>query len=88
MPNRAPLWSKVGWVSTGPSHYVHPEYGVVEEAAGFWTAESHPKLLPRVVANQNNGLTFFASCRTMHEAMQEAKRFTERAAGAQKDQYG
>lgn len=88
MANRVPRWSQAGWVRTGPSHYVHPEFGVVEEVEGLWTAESHPKLLPRVLANQDNGLTFFASCRTMREAMQEAKRFNNRAHPAQKANHG
>jgi len=82
-----PRWLQAGWVRTGPSRYVHPEYGVVEEVDGFWTAESHQKPRHRVLAQPDHGLTFFASFRTMHEAMQEAKRFTKRAE-AQKETHG
>lgn len=84
---RFPRWSKDGWIRTSESRYVHPEYGVVEWVAGFWTAESHPKSLLRVVKTEH-GLTFFVTCKTMMEAMQEAKRYTKRAAQAQKETHG
>jgi len=90
MPDHFYRWSKDGWIRTGEGRYVHPEYGLVESVDGFWTAEMRSKILPRIkgVNQGQESRFFFASCRTMHEAMQEAKRYTERANAAQKENHG